>query len=162
MQFSCVTPSSASVTPHAWSAVHFLKVTWEKKKKVLSPTYKNPLKDCGSSLFSCFFSQCDTQMLDSRKTPPRICVNPQQSFTSFRTTAKWKMKLSGQSWITTANVYWCREIVSSQRKSGSEWIPQQTTLASDIFNQFFKTTHESKCKRKQCKVFINTDLPRSL
>lgn len=104
MQFSCVTPSSASVTPHAWSAVHFLKVTWEKKKKVLSPTYKNPLKDCGSSLFSCFFSQCDTQMLDSRKTPPRICVNPQQSFTSFRTTAKWKMKLSGQSWITTANM----------------------------------------------------------
>lgn len=133
-----------------------------KKKKVLSPTYKNPLKDCGSSLFSCFFSQCDTQMLDSRKTPPRICVNPQQSFTSFRTTAKRKMKLSGQSWITTANMcidaeklYHLKEKVEANESLNKQHLLQ-------IFNQFFKATRESKCKRKQCKVFINTDLPRSL
>lgn len=96
MQFSCRSLSSASVIPSLLVCSSLSKNNLEKKK-ILSPTYKNPRKDCGSTLFSCFFSQRDTQMLCSKKTPPRMCVNPQPSFTSFGTTDKRKTKLSGQS-----------------------------------------------------------------
>lgn len=60
-----------------------------------------------------------------------------------------------QTCIEAEKLYHLKEEVEANESLNKQHLLQ-------IFNQFFKTTHESKCKRKQCKVFINTDLPRSL
>lgn len=161
MQFSCFSLSSASVIPSRLVCSSPAKSNLEKKKKSFHPLIKIHLRIVAPVCFLASSHSVIHKCLTAEKLH-QGCVWILSNHSPVSGPLLNEKRSSGQSWITTANICTDAEKLYhlKQKVEVNESLNKQHLL--QIFNQFFKATHESKCKRKQCKVFTNTDLPRFL